>query len=77
MLRLTGGLGPLGLMGVAGNMTWEFDEVEGGTRVTLRYAVGGYLDGGLDTMAGPVDAVLLEQMTRLQQFIATGSPVTD
>jgi uncharacterized protein YndB with AHSA1/START domain len=24
ILRLTGGLGPLGLLGVSGNMTWEF-----------------------------------------------------
>ena len=31
MLRLTGGLGPLGLMGVSGNMTWEFDDAETGT----------------------------------------------
>ena len=74
ILRLTGGLGPLGLMGVAGNMTWEFDEAETGTVVTLQYAVGGYMPGGLDTVAGPVDGVLIEQMTRLKAFVETGSP---
>ena len=50
MLRFTGGLGPLGLMGVSGNMTWEFEEEAGNTRVTLNYAVGGYLDGGQDAV---------------------------
>jgi uncharacterized protein YndB with AHSA1/START domain len=74
MLRLTGGLGPLGLMGVAGNMTWEFDDTDGGTIVTLRYAVGGYMPGGLDTVAAAVDGVLVEQMTRLAAYVETGSP---
>lgn len=74
MLRFTGGLGPLGLMGVAGNMTWEFDEGETGTVVTLQYAVGGYMDGGLDTVAPAVDGVLIEAMARFKSFVETGSP---
>jgi len=88
MLRLTGGLGPLGLMGVAGNMTWEFDDLMGvagnmtwefddseeGTTVTLNYAVGGYMSGGLDSIASAVDGVLIEAMTRLKSFVETGSP---
>jgi len=74
MLRLTGGLGPLGLMGVAGNMTWEFDETDGQTEVTLQYAVGGYMPGGLDSIAAAVDGVLLEAMSRLKLFVETGSP---
>lgn len=69
MLRLTGGLGPLGLLGVAGNMTWEFADNAEGTTVTLHYAVGGYRDGGLDTVAAAVDSVLVEQMTRLKDFV--------
>ena len=73
MLRLTGGLGPLGLLGVAGNMTWEFDAAEDGTVMTLQYAVGGYMPGGLDAFAEAVDGVLVEQMTRLKAFIETGS----
>ena len=74
MLRLTGGLGPLGLMGVDGNMTWDFEEVEGGTRVRFTYAVGGYMKGGLEQMAGPVDYVLGEALARLKSYIDTGSP---
>ena len=73
-LRMTGGLGPLGLMGVNGNMTWDFDEAEGGTRIRFTYAVGGYMDGGLEQMAGPVDYVLGEALTRLKSYIETGSP---
>ena len=69
MLRLSGGLGPLGLMGVNGNMTWEFADGEQGTNLTWSYAVGGYFPGGLEQMAGAVDAVLIEQMTRLKEFL--------
>lgn len=75
LLRLTGGLGPLGLMGVAGNMTLEFDEVDGVTTVTLQYAVGGYMPGGLDTVAEAVDGVLVEQLGRLAMYVETGSPM--
>lgn len=74
MLRLTGGLGPLGLMGVAGNMTFEFEETNGATTVTLQYAVGGYMQGGLDTVAGPVDGVLADALRRLKNYVETGSP---
>lgn len=68
MLRLTGGLGPLGLMGVNGNMTWEFEDSNDGTLMTWQYAVGGYRAGGLDKVAPAVDRVLLEQMQRLKLY---------
>lgn len=71
MLRMTGGLGPLGLMGVAGNMTFEIDETDSVSTVTLQYAVGGYLDGGLDQIAPAVDGVLIDVLGRLKQFIET------
>lgn len=74
VIRLTGGLGPLGLMGVNGNMTWEFEAVEGGTQVTFTYAVGGYAAEGLDTIAGPVDAVVGEALARLKAQVETGDP---
>lgn len=77
MLRLTGGLGPLGLMGVSGNMTWEFEDVEGQTTVTLQYAVGGYRAGGLDSIAPAVDGVLVDAMDRLKRFVETGSAASD
>lgn len=72
LLRLTGGLGPLGLMGVSGNMTWEFFDAENGTRVKFSYAVGGYQPGGLDELAGPVDFVIGEALQRLKAHVETG-----
>jgi hypothetical protein len=69
LLRLAGGLGPLGLMGVAGNMTFDFDESDGVTFVTLQYAVGGYAPEGLDTIATAVDGVLAEQLEGLKDFV--------
>ena len=74
ILRLTGGLGPLGLMGVSGNMTWEFfDELER-TRVRFTYVVGGYRPGGLSAVALPVDYVIGEALARLQAYVETGDP---
>lgn len=72
VIRLTGGLGPLGLMGVEGNMTWEFEDVEGGTRVKFTYAVGGYLAGGLARLAEPVDSVVADALHRLKAHVETG-----
>jgi len=74
VIRLTGGLGPLGLMGVNGNMTWEFKAVEAGTQVKFTYAVGGYRPEGLDTIAAPVDYVIGEALARLKAQIETGDP---
>jgi len=74
LLRMTGGLGPLGLMGVDGNMTWEFEDVEGGTRVSFTYAVGGYSKDGLDSIAPAVDFVIGEALGRLKAYVETGNP---
>ena len=76
LIRMTGGLGPLGLMGVDGNMTWEFEDVEGGTRVSFTYAVGGYRKDGLDKIAPAVDAVIGEALGRLKAYVETGNPET-
>ena len=72
VIRLTGGLGPLGLMGVAGNMTWEFETLDDATKVTFTYVVGGYRQGGLLEMAGPVDFVIAEALARLKAYTQTG-----
>ena len=74
VIRLTGGLGPLGLMGVNGNMTWEFEDAEDGTKVKFTYVVGGYSAEGLDTIAGPVDFVIGEALQRLKAYIESGNP---
>lgn len=73
VLRLTGGLGPLGLMGVNGNMTWEFAGAGNETVVKFTYAVGGYRPGGLDAMAEIVDAVIAEALLRLKAYVETGN----
>ena len=69
MLRMTGGLGPLGLMGVNGNMTWEFFDEGEGTRVKFTYAVGGYRPGGLAGVAVPVDYVIGEALDLLKAHV--------
>jgi uncharacterized protein YndB with AHSA1/START domain len=76
VIRFTGGLGPLGLMGVNGNMTWELEAVEAGTSVTFSYAVGGYLPGGLESMAAPVDHVIGEALQRLKAYVESAEPET-
>ena len=73
MLRLSGGLGPLGLMGVAGNLTWEFRDVEDVTEVVWTYAVGGWLPEGAHAMADAVDTALGEQVERLKAYIEHGA----
>lgn len=65
-LRLEGGLGPLGGLGVAGHMTFELAEANGKTTVTWTYEVGGYTRGGLQQWAGPVDNVMAQQFARLK-----------
>jgi uncharacterized protein YndB with AHSA1/START domain len=65
-LRLQGALGPLQAGALAGTMTWALKPVQGGTEVTHSYVVGGYVAGGADKYAGPVDQVLGEQLKRFQ-----------
>ena len=73
-LRFSGGLGPLQQMGVAGAMTWKLTEAAGGTQFEWSYTVGGYMPGGLATIAPAVDAVLADQLNRLKRFVETGRP---
>ena len=53
-------------------MTWEFEDHEDGMQLTLNYAVGGYLDGGLDAIAEAVDGVLVEQIENLKKLVEAG-----
>jgi len=73
-LRLHGGLGPLGSLAVTGTMTWAITESAGRSKVELTYNVGGYMQGGLGTLAAPVDGVLSIQVKRLKTYIETGRP---
>ena len=74
LLRLSGGLGPLGEMAVTGTMTLKLTEAAGKTAVEMTYRVGGYSPGGLDGIAKPVDGVLTTQLQRLKRFVETDAP---
>ncbi|MEL7298086.1 MAG: ATPase [Pseudomonadota bacterium] len=74
LLRLTGGLGPLGLMGVNGNLTFSFDGDSTSTRIAMQYQVGGYSPDGLAEIAPAVDATLGAQLARYIRFVESGSP---
>lgn len=72
VVRLSGGLGPLQEHGLNAVLTLSFKATEVGTRVTAIYNVGGYMVGGFEKIAAPVDQVLTEQWSRLKNFIETG-----
>jgi hypothetical protein len=73
LLVMSGALGPLQKFATTGTLTLAILPIRSETRVELTYAVGGYLSGGLNTWAAPVDKVLTEQMTRLKSYIETGN----
>ena len=71
-VTLSGALGPLQSMAAAGTMTVQFSPAEGGTKLTVTYAVGGYTPGGMNALASAVDAVIAEQFTRLKNYVLHG-----
>lgn len=73
-LTLFGALGPLQSSGAAGHMSFGLAETDGKTTLTVTYDVGGYMKGGLDSIAGPVDGVIGQQVARLKSQIETGKP---
>ncbi len=75
-VRLAGGLGPLQTMGVAGSMDWKFDPADKGSKVELKYAVGGYSGAGASfkDFAPGVDSVLKAQFERYKRYAETGKP---
>jgi uncharacterized protein YndB with AHSA1/START domain len=71
-LTLFGALGPLQSTGAAGHLNILLTEKDGRTTVVLTYDVGGYMKGGLDRIAAPVDGVLGQQVARLKAQVETG-----
>ncbi|MCA3254872.1 MAG: SRPBCC family protein [Alphaproteobacteria bacterium] len=66
-LRLHAALGPLQGEGVNGALTWVLKPAPGGgTEIRQTYVVGGYIGGGAEGYAKPVDGVMTEQLTRLK-----------
>jgi uncharacterized protein YndB with AHSA1/START domain len=70
MLVFSGGLGPLQFMGVAGSLVATFEARDGGTHVTLRYAVGGYAPDNFAKLPAAVDGVLGAGFTSYLAFAA-------
>ena len=73
-LTLFGALGPLQSSGAAGHMSFGLSEKDGKTTLTVTYDVGGYMKGGLDKIAAPVDGVMGQQVARLKSSVETGKP---
>ena len=71
-LTLLGGLGPLQALGLDGALRLTLTPVAGGTRLGWTYVVTGYQPGGVEALAGPVDGVLAEQITRLKAAVESG-----
>jgi Polyketide cyclase / dehydrase and lipid transport len=69
VLRLRGGLGPLGSMAVEGVMTFILKSAGGGTDIALSYAVSGMSPQGFDSLSKGVDQVLSEQLGRLKKLL--------
>jgi uncharacterized protein YndB with AHSA1/START domain len=74
-LVLSGALGPLQSLAATGTMTIQLSPGDAGTTAEVTYAVAGYLPAGLNTWAAPVDSVVVEQFTRLKNYVEHGSPV--
>lgn len=68
-LVLSGALGPLQTSGATGALAFALAEKDGKTTVTVTYDVGGYFRGGLDKLAGPVDAVIGQQVAGLKAAV--------
>ena len=71
LLRLSSALGPLQELAVAGSWTWQIEPAKAGasaSTVTMTYAVGGYVPGGLDKLADVVDQVLSQQVGFLKAY---------
>ena len=71
LLRMRGGLGPLQGMGLDGTLEFRLAPEGGGTRITLRYRVGGYAPDDLSKLAPVVDKVQALQLAGLADFLAT------
>jgi uncharacterized protein YndB with AHSA1/START domain len=74
LLRISGALGPLQELGVAGALTFQIAKSAKGSTVTMTYAVGGYAPGGLEKLAPLVDSVMSHQVQLLKQHLEKPDP---
>lgn len=75
MLVISTALGPLMRAGTTGTLSFVLQPIHEDTRLEVTYNAGGYMSGGLNTWADPVNKVLTEQVARLKSYVETGSPV--
>ncbi len=71
-IRMTGGLGPLQMMGIHGAMQITLEPAEHGTTLNFRYTATGYAEGGLSKLAEIVDGVQGMQLNGLKELLAAG-----
>lgn len=69
MLRVRGGLGPLQAVPATGVLTISLEEIEGGTKVTWEYNVGGPLGFEIDAISKAVDGVMSQQLRGLSGLL--------
>ena len=72
LLRMSGGLGPLQSLGVAGAMSFTLSEEEGKTVLVFRYQVGGYFAAGTGQWPAAVDGVWDVQLDGLKRLLDDG-----
>jgi len=65
LLRMSGALGPLQAEALAGTLTVTLEPVDGGTKISWDYVVGGFARFDLAAIAPVVDQVQSEQLGRL------------
>ncbi|WP_247711559.1 SRPBCC family protein [Qipengyuania aurantiaca] len=68
-LRLRGGLGPLQAVPATGVLTISLEEIDGGTRVTWEYNVGGPMGFEIDMISKAVDGVMSQQLAGLRDHL--------
>lgn len=73
-LRMTGALGPLQSEALLGTLTVTLKPIDGGTRLTWEYVVGGYMRYKPEQIVPAVDKVIGEQLTRLAEKLGPRTP---
>jgi len=73
-LVMRGALGPFQATGTIDAFSFRLEPDGAKTRLTVTFSAGGYLAEGFDDWAKKTDFVVSTQVTRLKQFIETGSP---
>jgi len=73
-LVLSGAFGPFQKTGTSAALSFVITPADGGSKVELTYAIGGYKPGGLDALAPIVNTVMTEQVARLKNYVETGNP---